>query len=63
MTVKKQLFGFARMSPERRRQIGSLAGKRAHELGEAHQFSSEEARQAVLKRWETHRKKKKTKTN
>lgn len=32
--------GFAAMDPEKRRAIASLGGKKAHELGVAHQFES-----------------------
>jgi general stress protein YciG len=38
--------GFAAMDPERQRQIASLGGRTAHETGHAHQFTSEEAREA-----------------
>jgi len=32
--------GFAAMSPERRREIASLGGKKAHANGTAHEFQS-----------------------
>lgn len=38
--------GFASMDPEKRRRIASKAGRRAHELGVAHEWTSEEARAA-----------------
>jgi len=38
--------GFASMSPERRREIASTGGKRAHELGTAHKWTSEQAQEA-----------------
>lgn len=41
--------GFASMDPERRRAICSLGGKTAHALGRAHEFTSEEAREAGRK--------------
>ena len=41
--------GFASMDPERQRQIASQGGKAAHQSGNAHEFSSEEARQAGRK--------------
>jgi hypothetical protein len=41
--------GFARMDPERRREVASQGGKVAHEGGKAHEFTSEEARQARRK--------------
>ncbi len=40
---KKSNRGFASMSPERRKEIASLGGKRAHEKGTAHRWDSEEA--------------------
>lgn len=43
------LRGFAAMSLERRREIASKGGRRAHELGTAHQFTTEEARAAGKK--------------
>ena len=41
--------GFASMDPERQRQIASLGGRAAHQQGTAHEFDSEEARQAGRK--------------
>jgi general stress protein YciG len=38
--------GFAAMSEERRREIASLGGRRAHELGRAYSFTSEKAKEA-----------------
>ena len=38
--------GFASMDPERQREIASEGGKAAHESGNAHEFTSEEAREA-----------------
>ena len=52
--VKK---GFAALSPERRREISSKGGKRAHELGVGHTFSREEARLAGSKGGKASRKK------
>ena len=40
------LRGFARMDPQRQRQVSSLGGRTAHARGSAHEFTSEEARQA-----------------
>lgn len=37
------------MSPERQRQIASLGGRAAHQQGVAHEWSTEEARQAGKK--------------
>jgi general stress protein YciG len=41
--------GFASMDPEKQREIASKGGKAAHERGTAHQWSSEEAREAGRK--------------
>lgn len=41
--------GFGSMDPERQRQIASMGGKRAHEDGTAHQFTSQEASAAGRK--------------
>ncbi|HYW57152.1 MAG TPA: KGG domain-containing protein [Polaromonas sp.] len=41
--------GFAAMDPERQREIAREGGKAAHESGNAHQFTSEEAREAGRK--------------
>ncbi|HVS73690.1 MAG TPA: KGG domain-containing protein [Phycisphaerae bacterium] len=46
---KKSLRGFASMSLEQRRKIASMGGKRAHALGTAHRFTSEEASAAATK--------------
>jgi len=41
--------GFAAMKPERQREISSEGGRAAHRSGHAHQFTSEEAREAGRK--------------
>ena len=46
---KRSRRGFASMDPEKRREISSKGGKAAHEKGTAHQFSSDEAREAGRK--------------
>ena len=38
--------GFASMDPQKQRQIASEGGKAAHASGNAHEFTSEEARRA-----------------
>jgi general stress protein YciG len=38
--------GFAAMDPEKQREIASRGGKSAHAAGAAHEFTSEEAREA-----------------
>ena len=41
--------GFASMDAEKQRSIASLGGRAAHQQGTAHEFSSEEAREAGRK--------------
>jgi uncharacterized protein len=41
--------GFAAMDPEEQQEIASKGGKAAHESGNAHEFTSEEAREAGKK--------------
>ncbi len=38
--------GFAAMDPQRQREIASQGGRAAHASGNAHEFTSEEAREA-----------------
>lgn len=45
--------GFAGMDETRQREIARLGGRVAHERGHAHEFSSEEAREAGRKGGET----------
>lgn len=50
----KQRRGFAVLSPEKRREIASKGGKKAHEVGTAHRFragygASEAGRKGGLK--------------
>ena len=47
--IKPRKRGFASLSPERQREIASMGGRRSHELGRAHEFTSEEAREAGRK--------------
>jgi uncharacterized protein len=48
MTEKKTATrGFGSMDPQRQREIASQGGKKAHELGKAHQFNSETGRAAA----------------
>lgn len=47
--IKKNRRGFAAMSPERQKQIASEGGRAAHRLGVAHQWNSNEAREAGRK--------------
>ncbi|OHA92416.1 MAG: general stress protein [Candidatus Zambryskibacteria bacterium RIFCSPHIGHO2_01_FULL_49_18] len=48
-TRRKSGRGFAGMDPEKQRRIASMGGKRAHELGKAHRFTSETGRVAGQK--------------
>jgi general stress protein YciG len=41
--------GFASMDPQRQREIASEGGRAAHQRGTAHEFTSEEAREAGRK--------------
>lgn len=41
--------GFASMDPSRQREIASKGGKAAHDKGTAHEWTSEEAREAGRK--------------
>jgi len=41
--------GFARMDPKAQREIASAGGKKAHAKGTAHEFTSEEAKEAGKK--------------
>jgi general stress protein YciG len=46
---KKSVRGFAAMDAEKQREIARKGGRAAHEQGVAHEWSSEEARQAGKK--------------
>ena len=46
---KKGKKGFAGMDPDRQREIASQGGKSAHASGKAHQWDSNEAREAGRK--------------
>lgn len=52
--------GFAALSPERRKEIAAAAGKRAHELGVAHQWTAKEAAVASKRGWKLSPKRVKT---
>jgi hypothetical protein len=45
--------GFASMDEDKQREIASQGGKAAHEKGTAHEFTSEEAKEAGRKGGET----------
>lgn len=46
---RKSERGFASMDEEKQREIASKGGRAAHEQGTAHEFNSEEAREAGRK--------------
>ena len=48
-TERKERRGFASMSPEKQREIASKGGRAAHQKGTAHEWSSDEARDAGRK--------------
>src|SRR5690348_17642125 len=48
-TVAKEDRGFASMDPAKQREIASKGGKAAHQKGTAHEWTSEEARDAGRK--------------
>ena len=47
--ARKERRGFASMSREKQREIASKGGRAAHEKGTAHEWTSEEARDAGRK--------------
>ncbi len=47
--MEKQVRGFAAMDSAKHKAIASAGGRRAHELGTAHKWTSEEAREAGRK--------------
>ncbi len=49
MAKKSPTRGFASMTAARKTEVASLGGKTAHQLGRAHQFTTEEARAAGMK--------------
>ena len=51
----KQRRGFAVMDRSRQREIASLGGRAAHQSGRAHEFTTEEARKAGVRRQEVRR--------
>lgn len=53
-TTKRVARGFAAMDPGRQREIASLGGRAAHQSGHAHEFTSEEARAAGIRRHQKH---------
>lgn len=48
-TPQKSKRGFASMNPEKQKEIASRGGKAAHAKGTAHEFTSDEAREAGRK--------------
>src|SRR5689334_22132338 len=53
MMSGKDERGFASMEPDRQREIASKGGHAAHEKGTAHEFTSDEAREAGRKGGQT----------
>lgn len=53
--AEKMKRGFARLTPEQRREIASQGGKAAHQMGRAHQWSKAEAAAAQQKGLEARR--------
>ena len=49
MMNRKERRGFASMSPEKQREIASKGGRAAHQKGTAHEWTSDEARNAGRK--------------
>ena len=47
--TRKSRRGFAAMDPAKQREIARQGGKAAHQLGVAHEWSSQEAREAGRK--------------
>jgi short-subunit dehydrogenase len=47
---RKERRGFASMSAEKQREIASKGGRAAHQKGTAHEWTSEEAREALVAR-------------
>ena len=47
--TRKERRGFASMSAEKQREIASKGGRAAHQKGTAHEWSSDEAREAGRK--------------
>lgn len=47
--TEKQKRGFAAMNPDERKRLASSGGKAAHAQGVAHEFTSDEAREAGRK--------------
>ena len=46
---RRERRGFASMTPEKQREIASKGGRAAHQKGTAHEWTSEEARNAGRK--------------
>lgn len=47
--IKKGRRGFASMNPEKQKEIASKGGKAAHASGNAHEFTTDEAKAAGMK--------------
>ena len=49
VTLPKKARGFAALTPQHLAEISQMGGRTAHAIGRAHQFTSEEAREAGRK--------------
>jgi general stress protein YciG len=49
MTDTPKKRGFASLSPARRSEVAGIGGRTAHQMGLAHRFSPEEAKEAGRK--------------
>jgi general stress protein YciG len=58
--VQKTKRGFASMNPEQQRAIASRGGRAAHQQGVAHEWNSDEAKQAGKKGGQTSGQKRKS---
>lgn len=58
MSTAQRKRGFAAMDPQRQREIASQGGKTAHQSGNAHEFTPEEAKAARARRTQLDRQRK-----
>lgn len=52
MDKQKKRTGFALLTPEQRKALSGAAGRKAHAIGHAHQWTSAEAKAASKLAWE-----------
>lgn len=53
--MSRRLRGFAAMDPEKQREAARKGGRSAHAQGKAHEWTSDEARDASNKNWDAQR--------